>query len=154
MPISADFIQEFELRCEAQHPPASHDEFLARCHAERVPRISSLETKLTSSLDDCECVSSSVHTSNDDSSSVASSSSPATSSPVSHDEFLARRHARRAPRVFSLEAKLTSSFLSADRASLEVDVDCESDVNTPSPTSHESLCVGMLFSSPNLQRVK
>ena len=34
-------------------PAASHDEFLARRHAERVPRVSSLEGKLTSSLDHC-----------------------------------------------------------------------------------------------------
>jgi hypothetical protein len=34
-------------------PAASHDEFLARRHAERVPRVSSREEKLTSSLDHC-----------------------------------------------------------------------------------------------------
>jgi len=40
---------------------ASHDEFLARCHTERAPCVSSFETKLTSSLDDYDCVSSFVH---------------------------------------------------------------------------------------------
>ncbi|KAJ1476525.1 hypothetical protein T484DRAFT_1907815 [Baffinella frigidus] len=37
--------------------------------------------------------------------------------PASHDELLARRHAQRALRVSSLEAKLTSSFLPEDEAS-------------------------------------
>ncbi|KAJ1471523.1 hypothetical protein T484DRAFT_1753227, partial [Baffinella frigidus] len=46
--------------------------------------------------------------------------------PASHDEFLARRHAQRAPRVSSPDAKLTSSFLPADRASdHQVDDNCE-----------------------------
>ncbi|KAJ1479915.1 hypothetical protein T484DRAFT_1748907 [Baffinella frigidus] len=47
-------------------------------------------------------------------------------SPASHGEFLARRHAQHAPRVSSPEAKLTSSFLPADRASVhQVDDNCE-----------------------------
>jgi hypothetical protein len=35
----------------AQHPLASHDEFLACRHAERAPRVSSLTPKLMSSFD-------------------------------------------------------------------------------------------------------
>jgi hypothetical protein len=60
MLISADFIEERKLHSGAQHPPASHDEFLARRHFERAPRVVSLETKLTSSFG---CA---VHTPNDD----------------------------------------------------------------------------------------
>jgi len=63
MLISADFIEERKLRFGAQHPPASHDEFLARRHFERAPRVISLETKPTSSFEFCEC---DVHTPNDD----------------------------------------------------------------------------------------
>jgi hypothetical protein len=128
MLISADFIEDFKLRCVAQHPPASHDEFIARRHAERAPRVSSFETKLTSSLDDYECDSSFVHIPNDDSSSVASTSSSTTPPTAPHDEYLARRHAQRAPRVSSLEAKLTSSFLVSD---LQVDDNCECVIPTP-----------------------
>ena len=59
----ADFIEERKLRPGAHHPPASHDEFLARRHFERPPRVISLETKLTSSFEVCESV---VHTPIDD----------------------------------------------------------------------------------------
>ena len=63
MLISADFIEERKLHFGAQHPPASHDEFLARRHFERAPRVSLLETKPISSFEVCECA---VQTSNDD----------------------------------------------------------------------------------------
>ncbi|KAJ1484382.1 hypothetical protein T484DRAFT_1948022, partial [Baffinella frigidus] len=64
-----------------------------------------------------------------DASSSGSSSVPTS---ASHDVFLARRHAQRAPRACSLEAKLTSSFLSADRASdRQVDDDCECVLRAP-----------------------
>ena len=49
MLISADFIEESKLRSGAHHPPASHDEFLAR--RQRAPRVMPLETKLTSSFE-------------------------------------------------------------------------------------------------------
>jgi hypothetical protein len=108
-------------------PSASHEEFLARRHAQRAPRVSSLETKLTSSLDDCERV---VHT---DASSSDSSSGP-TSAPAraSHDEFLARRHAQRAPRVSSLVAKLTSSL---DECVVHTPNDDTSSESSSAPTS-------------------
>jgi hypothetical protein len=60
--IIADFIEECTVPFGAHHPAASHEEFLARCHSERATRVSSLEKKLTSSLDDGECV---LHTPND-----------------------------------------------------------------------------------------
>ena len=60
---SADIIEERKLHFGAQHPPASHDEFLARRHFERAPRVVSLETKLTSSFEVWGC---DVHTPNDD----------------------------------------------------------------------------------------
>jgi len=63
MLISAEFIEERKHRFGAQHPPASHDEFLARRHFERAARVISLETKPTSSFEVCEC---GVHTPNDD----------------------------------------------------------------------------------------
>jgi hypothetical protein len=89
-------------------PPAeSHDEFLARRQAERAPRVRSLEAKLTSSFLPAECV---VRTLNDDASIFAASSSPTAPPTASHDEFLARRHAQRPPRICSIQAKLTSSF--------------------------------------------
>jgi hypothetical protein len=59
----ADIIEERKLHFGAQHPPASHDEFLARRHFERAPRVISLKTKLTSSFEVWEC---DVHTMNDD----------------------------------------------------------------------------------------
>ena len=40
-----------EQHLPPHHPHASHDAFLARRHAMRPPRVSSLTTKLTSSLD-------------------------------------------------------------------------------------------------------
>ena len=97
MPTSADFM--------AHHPPASHDELLAQRHTQRAVRL--LEAKLTSSLDDCVCV---AHTPNDASSRDPSSSPTSAPPSASHDEFLAQRHIQRAPRVCSLEAKLTSSL--------------------------------------------
>jgi hypothetical protein len=62
--------------------------------------------------------------------------------PVSHDEFLAGRQAERTPSVGSLEAKLTSSFLPADRASdRQVDDDCYGDVYNPNDdNSSDSSC--------------
>ena len=84
MLISADFM--------GQHP-ASHDDFLARRHAQRSPRVKSLEAKLTSSF------------------FPTVDRAPIDPPSASHDEFLARRHAERTPRATSLEAKLTSSFL-------------------------------------------
>ncbi|KAJ1471659.1 hypothetical protein T484DRAFT_1977177 [Baffinella frigidus] len=42
--------QAAEQGIRPQHPLETHDYFLARRHAERAPRVSSL-TKLTSSLD-------------------------------------------------------------------------------------------------------
>ena len=111
----------------APHPPAeSHDEFLARRHAERSPRVCSLEAKLTSSFlqvdQDCD-------TSSDAASSSSSRTSP---SAESHDEFLARRHAQRAPRVCAIQAKLTSSFdLPADSYSDDqVEVGCTTNDDT------------------------
>jgi hypothetical protein len=105
---------------------ASHDEFLARRHAERAPRACSIETKPSSSFLPVDRAQNDASSS--DSSSVPTSAPPS----ASHDEFLARRHAQRAPRVSSLEAKLTSSFLSADRASdRQVDDDCECVLRAP-----------------------
>jgi hypothetical protein len=116
-------------------PPASHDEYLARRHAERAPRASPPEAKLTSSFDQpADCVSDHqdgndlVPTLNDASSRDASSSVPISAPPsASHDEYLARRHTERAPRVNSPEAKLTSSFdQPADCVSdHQVDATCE-----------------------------
>ena len=111
----------------APHPPAeSHDAFLARRHAERPPRLRSLEAQLTSSFLPAECV---VRTPNDDASIFASTSSPTAPPAASHDEFLARRHAQRPPRVCSIQAKLTSSFdLPADSDSdQQVEVVCNED---------------------------
>ena len=119
----------------APHPPAgSHDEFLARRHAERAPRVCSREAKLTSSFLPAECV---VRTPNEDASIFASSSSPT----ASHDEFLARRHAQRVPRVCFTHAKLTSSLdLPADRDSdHQVEVVCTLVQNED--TAGESSCV-------------
>jgi hypothetical protein len=99
MLTSADFM--------AHHPLASHDELLAQRHIQRAPRVCSLEAKLTSSLDDCVCV---AHTPKDASSRDPSSSPTSAPPSASHDEFLAQRHIQRAPRVCSLEAKLTSSL--------------------------------------------
>jgi hypothetical protein len=95
--------------------PASHDELLARRHAQRKPRASSSETKLTSSFLPADCAP------NDAPSSSSSPSAPQSASFASHDEFLARSHAQRAPRVSSLEMKPTSSFF-----------DCECVVHPPS----------------------
>ncbi|KAJ1483571.1 hypothetical protein T484DRAFT_1747012 [Baffinella frigidus] len=122
MLISADFmraVQEVsaEYRFGLHHPPAWHDELLASRHAQRAPRVSSLEAKLTSSFLPADCAPKDDTSS--DSSFVLTTAPPS----MSHDELLARRHAQRAPSVSSLEAKLTSSFL--------LDDDCEYDVNTP-----------------------
>jgi hypothetical protein len=81
----------------------SHDEFLACRHAQRAPRTSSLEAKPTSSFFPVDHVS---HDAFPRDSSVPTSAPPS----ASHDEFLARRHAERAPRVCSREEKLTSSL--------------------------------------------
>ena len=92
----------------AAPPSASHDEVLARRHAQRAPRVSPIEGKPASSLIDCKRV---VHPLNDDTSSESSSaptSAPSSASPASHDEFLARRHAQRAPRI---TRQRTSSLL-------------------------------------------
>ena len=80
-----------EKRFRSQNPPESHDAFLARRHAERPPRVSSLTPKLMSSFDlpadrdsanhhaddSCEC---DAHTPTGDSpyaaSSVTASGSP------------------------------------------------------------------------------
>jgi hypothetical protein len=107
------------------HRPASHDEFLARCHAQRKPRVSSPEAKLTSSFLPAD---SAPHDAPSSESSSSSPSAPQSANFASHDEFLARRHAQRAPRVSSLEIKLTSSLF-----------DCECVVHPPNDdTSSES----------------
>ncbi|KAJ1473203.1 hypothetical protein T484DRAFT_1752270 [Baffinella frigidus] len=58
-PVSGDFISAVVRAVEVisadnsfrpQHPPASHDEFLARRRAQHPPRVSSPEAKLTSSF--------------------------------------------------------------------------------------------------------
>jgi len=123
-------FQQFsaDQRFTPQHPPASHDEFLARRHVERAPRDSSLTTKLTSSFDlpadrdsvqqfSCELRFMAQHP------------------PTSHDEFLARRHFERAPRVSWLETKLTSPFdLPEDRDSADA-VLCPRDDTMSGPSS-------------------
>jgi hypothetical protein len=136
MVTSADCTTARQHRFEPP-PPASHDEFLAHRHAERTHRVSPPEAKLTSSFDQlADCVSDHqigddswflVSTPNDDSSRYPSASEPISSPPsASHDEYLARRHTERAPRVSSPEAKLTSSFLPADSvADHQVDATCE-----------------------------
>ena len=61
-PMLPDFLGAYQKVAAAQHfrlqhPPESHDAFLARRHAERPPRVSSLTPKLMSSFDlpaDCE----------------------------------------------------------------------------------------------------
>jgi len=72
-----------EQRFRSQHPPDSHDAFLAHRHADRTPRVSSLTPKLMSSFDlptarvsanhhtddDCEC---DAHTPSGDSPYAAS----------------------------------------------------------------------------------
>ena len=81
-----------EQRVRSQHPPESHDAFLARRHAERPPRVSSLTPKPMSSFDlpadrdsanhhaddGCEC---DAHTPSGDSPYAASL--PASGSPTS-----------------------------------------------------------------------
>jgi hypothetical protein len=114
MPVS-DFMMAVQV---AQHPPASHDELLARRHAQRAPRVSSLDEKPTSSF-----LPANGHTPHDASPILsfmmavqvvcADYRIVAQHPPASHDEFLARRHAQRAPRVSSLDEKPTSAFLPA-----------------------------------------
>ncbi|KAJ1483572.1 hypothetical protein T484DRAFT_1799751 [Baffinella frigidus] len=110
------------------HPPASHDEFLARRHTDRAPRARSIEMKLTSSFLPAEHNSDPVTTTPHTSMLISADFAGACKHrlrpqdpPASHDDFLARRHAQHFPRVSSLETisetKLTSSFLPANRDS-------------------------------------
>ena len=76
--------------CPPAAPPStSHDEILARLHAERAPRASSAFSPLPSD--------------------AASSAFTATSSST-HDELLARCHSDRSHRVRANTPKLMSSF--------------------------------------------
>jgi len=109
MLVFADFMRAVQVVCAehhfgAQHPPVSHDELLARRHAERTPSVGSLEAKLTSSFLPAEPASDrpvdkdcdgDVRTPNDDNSSDSSSSSP--SPPQSERPMAHQRSASECP---------------------------------------------------------
>ncbi|KAJ1466632.1 hypothetical protein T484DRAFT_1756478 [Baffinella frigidus] len=124
--LIADFTRKH--RVGPHHPAALHDELLARRHAQRAPRACSLEAKLTSSFLPADRAPNDASSS--DSSSVPTSAPPSTS----HDDFLARRHAQRAPRACALETKLTSSL-----------DDCECVVHTP----NDDTCSDSSSSAPS-----
>ncbi|KAJ1469139.1 hypothetical protein T484DRAFT_1754653 [Baffinella frigidus] len=140
---AADFLGAVEAvaaeqRFRPEHLPASHDAFLARRHAERLPCVkSSLTAKLMSSFDlPDDFLLGAVQA------VAAEQRAHPQHPPASHDAFLARISAERLPCVISsITTKLMSSFdLPAD-GDLDTDDKCDEHTSSDDSSSDSPCCI-------------